>query len=70
MNKEPLEKLKPLRLWGMYQAFKTRMEADKVSSLTADELIFSLVNSEWDDRQNRNIERSVRNARFRYQATI
>jgi len=70
MNSDTLEKMKQLRLWGMYQAFKTSMEADKTSSLTADEMISVLINSEWDDRQNRNIERSIRNARFRYQATI
>jgi DNA replication protein DnaC len=70
MNSETLEKMKQLRLWGMYQAFKTSMEADKTNGLTADEMISVLINSEWDDRQNRNIERGIRNARFRYQATI
>jgi DNA replication protein DnaC len=70
MNVETLEKMRQLRLWGMYQTFKTSMESDKASSLTADELISVLVNSEWDDRQNRNIERAIRNARFRYSATI
>jgi DNA replication protein DnaC len=70
MNSETLEKMKQLRLWGMYQAFKTSMEADKTNGLTADEMVSVLINSEWDDRQNRNIERGIRNARFRYQATI
>jgi DNA replication protein DnaC len=70
MNSETLEKMKQLRLWGMYRAFKTSMESDKVSGLTADEMTSVLINSEWDDRQNRNVERSTRNARFRYQATI
>lgn len=56
----------------MYQAFKASMEADKASSysLTADELVAMLISSEWDDRQNRTIERGVRNAHFRYSATI
>lgn len=70
MNSETLEKMKQLRLWGMYRAFKTSMEADKANGLTADEMISVLINSEWDDRQNRNVERGIRNARFRYQATI
>lgn len=59
-----------MRLLGMYQAFKTSMEADKQSSLTADELVAMLISSEWDDRQNRNIERGIRNAHFRYSATL
>jgi DNA replication protein DnaC len=29
-----------------------------------------LIDNEWDDRHNRNIERSLRNARFRYKASI
>lgn len=62
--------MKQLRLWGMYRTFKTSMESDKTSGLTADEMTSVLINSEWDDRQNRNVERSIRNARFRYQATI
>lgn len=70
MNSETLEKMKQLRLWGMHQAFKTNMESGDPISLTADELISMLVNSEWDDRQNRNIERAIRNAHFRYSATI
>ena len=59
-----------MRLLGMHQAFKTSIEADRCTSLAADELVSVLVNSEWDDRQHRNIERSIRNARFRYSATI
>lgn len=70
MNTETLEKMRLLRLWGMYHAFKTSMESNDTNILTADEMISELVNSEWDDRQNRNIERYVRNARFRYSATI
>jgi DNA replication protein DnaC len=29
-----------------------------------------LVEAEWDDRLNRNIERRLRNAKFRYQSSI
>lgn len=70
MNSDTLEKMRQMRLLGMHQAFKTSIEADRCASLAADELVSMLVNSEWDDRQHRNIERSIRNARFRYSATI
>ena len=70
MNETTLDKMGRLRLYGMHRAFKTSMEADKISSLTADEMTAFLVNSEWDDRQQRNIERSIRNANFRYPATV
>ena len=70
MNAETLEKMRRMRLLGMHRAFKTSLEASTAESLTADELIAMLVDSEWDDRHNRQIERSLRNARFRYKATI
>ncbi len=38
--------------------------------LTTDEMVAMLVDSEWDDRHNRAIARSMTNARFRYKATI
>src|SRR3954447_21685904 len=33
-------------------------------------MIALLIDSEWDDRHNRSIERGISNARFRYKATI
>lgn len=70
MNTDTLEKMRSMRLFGMHRAFKTSLEACSYESLTADELISMLVNNEWDDRHNRTIERSLRNARFRYKASI
>ena len=70
MNTETLDKLKQMRLFGMHRAFKTSIETSSLENFTADELIAMLIQSEWDDRHNRTIERSLRNARFRYSATI
>lgn len=70
MNSTTLEKMKRMRLGGMYRAFKTSIEAEKNTTLTCDEMIALLVDSEWDDRHNRSIDRGLRNARFRYKATI
>ncbi|MDP2040007.1 MAG: ATP-binding protein [Algoriphagus sp.] len=36
----------------------------------ADDLIHLQVENEWDQHQNRSMERSLRNARFRYKATV
>jgi DNA replication protein DnaC len=33
-------------------------------------MISSLIDSEWDDRKNRSIERQLKNARFRYKASV
>lgn len=70
MNTNTLDKLRRMRLFGMYATFKTSMETPRSEPLTADEMTARLVESEWDDRHNRNIERGLRNARFRYNATI
>jgi len=70
MTQETLEKIKKLRLLGMARAYETSFADDNLLSLSADELIKMLVDAEWDDRQNRNIERRLRNARFRYQSCM
>ena len=70
MNNETLDKLRQLRLYGMYDAFKTNLESSVKETLTADQFISLLVASEWDDRRNRAVERSVRLAGFRYRASL
>ncbi|WP_357475121.1 ATP-binding protein, partial [Micromonospora sp. NPDC049151] len=64
MNNETLEKMKQLRLFGMYDAFKTNLESSVKESLTTDQFISVLVASEWDDRRNRSVERTIRAAAF------
>ena len=70
MNEQVLEKMKKLKLWGLYRAFKTNLESGQIHQLTTDELISIMIDSEWDDRQNRKIECYIRNARFRYKGNI
>jgi len=68
MNEITLQKMKQLRFSGMARAFKSSIDDGRITSYTTDELICFLIESEWDDRNNRRIERNVRNARFRYKA--
>lgn len=70
MNTDTLDKMRRLRLLGMHRAFKTSIEAEGTDNLTADEMVALLIDSEWDDRHNRAIDRSMKNAHFRYKATI
>jgi len=70
MNETTLEKMKKLRLWGLYRAFKTNLESGQTQNLTTDELIAIMIDSELDDRQNRKIAYHVRKARFRYKGDI
>ena len=71
MNKESLEKMSRMRLLGMHQAFKESIElTGQAQQFTNDELVHHLVQSEWDDRQYRTVQRGLKNANFRYSASI
>ena len=69
MNTKTLEQMKQLRLHGMLRAFTTTMESHDID-YTNDELVAYLMQSEWDDRQNRKMERLTKAARFRYSAVM
>ena len=70
MNEATLEKMRKMNLLGMHRAFKTSIESGKTDNYTSDEMIANLVESEWDDRRNRGIERQLKNAKFRYKASM
>lgn len=53
----------------MSRAFATTMEAQGID-YTNDELVAYLMQCEWDDRQNRKIQRLTKAARFRYSAVM
>ncbi len=57
MNEQTLEKMKRMKLYGMYKNFRSVLEASTTETLTPDELLAQLIDSEWDDRNNRAIDR-------------
>ena len=69
MNTQTLEHMKQLRLYGMYRAFDSSLSLQS-TNYTSDELVAYLIQSEWDDRQDRKIERLTKAARFRYSAVM
>lgn len=70
MNTDTLDKLRKLKFYGMFHAFKSSLESGKTNDYTADELLAHLVDAEWDDRNNRRVERQIHSARFRYKAMV
>ena len=70
MNAATLDKMRKMKLLGMYRAFKADIEAGQQERYTPDEIIAHLVEAEWDERHNRNIQMKVKNARFRYKAML
>lgn len=59
-----------MRLLGMHHAFKACIESERTETFTNDEIVHHLVQSEWDDRQHRSLQRGLKNANFRYSASI
>jgi DNA replication protein DnaC len=70
MNTTTLEKMHKMKLFGMYRVFKTNIDSGKTEECTPDEMISTLIESEWDNRQNRSIDRRLNSAHFRYKASI
>jgi DNA replication protein DnaC len=65
-----LEKMKQMKLAGMARAFEQTLESGKNERYTPDEMITHLVESEWDERYNRKLDRTVKMARFRYKSSL
>jgi len=70
MNEITLTKMKQMKFYGMHGAFRTAIETGKTDDYTLDQFISMIIDAEWDDRNNRKIERAIRNARFHYKASI
>ena len=70
MNETTLFKMKQMKLFGMHGAFMTAIETGKTDSYTQDEFVAMLTDAEYDDRHTRRINRAIKNARFRYKASI
>lgn len=70
MNEATVTKMKQMNLNGMHNAFKTAIESGKTDHYTIDQFTSMLIDSEWDERHNRRIERSIKNARFHYKSNI
>ena len=67
---EILTKMKQMRLQGMAKAFTLTLESGRNEKFTPDEMVTHLVESEWDERYTRKLDRTVQAARFRYKAAL
>ena len=70
MNQTTLVKMKQMKLYGMHGALNTAIETGGMENYTNDQFIAQLIEAEWDDKQNRKIARNIKNAKFRYKASI
>jgi DNA replication protein DnaC len=67
---ETLQTMKELRLYGMYVTYDNHLKSINSSDILSDELIGLLIDTESTYRENRKTERLLKNAKFRYNATM
>ena len=65
-----LEKLSAMRLNGFERAYRQLTENAQQEKFTADELIAHLVDAEFDDKYNRKLNRLIKQASFKQQASF
>lgn len=70
MNTATLDKMRSMRLFGMLEAFDAMLKTAQTTEYAPDELMAHLIEAEWNDRHNRRLKRLLKNARFRYSATL
>jgi DNA replication protein DnaC len=71
MNQNPtLDKLKAMRLNAMAELYNQHLAQNACQGMTFDEQLALLVEHQWEDRQNKKINRLVKQAAFRQQASI
>lgn len=71
MNQNPtLEKLKSMRLSAMAQLYSQHLTQNTSQKMTFDQQLAILVDHQWEDLQNRKIQRLLKQAAFKQQASI
>ena len=63
-----LEKMRAMRLKAMAELYQQSLDANIYSQLTIDEVLATLIDTEWEERQQRKIAGLIKRAGFRQQA--
>lgn len=69
-NNQTVEKLKTMRLSAMAEMHLQHVKNNQFNEVTPDEYLSLLADYEWEDRQNRKIERLIKSAGFRQKASV
>lgn len=67
---QTIEKLKKMRLSAMAELHHNNLKNNRVHTNTADAYLALLTDHQWEDRQNRKIERLLQQAAFKQKATL
>jgi DNA replication protein DnaC len=69
-NNQTVEKLKSMRLSAMAEMHLQHVKNNQFNNVTPDEYLALLADHEWEDRQNKKIERLITMAGFRQKASV
>jgi DNA replication protein DnaC len=70
MQDQIRQSMRSLKMDGMASLYQSLCETHQLTHLTSDQLLQSLLQAEWENRQGRKQDRLVSAARFRYQASF
>jgi len=70
MSTTTQNKMSYMKLLGMLRSYQAMLGNHLHNDLTHDEVVETLVQAEWEDRENKKINRHLRLAKFRYGAYI
>lgn len=70
MNNQTIEKLRSMRLGAMARLHLQHIEQNKLEGMTCDEYLALLTDHQWEERENNKIERLIKNASFRQNASL
>jgi DNA replication protein DnaC len=71
MNKnQTIEKLRDMRLHAMALQYQQHLQTNQFNDITPDEYFSILVDHEWEERQNNKIQRLIKQAGFRQNASL
>ncbi|MGQ1889977.1 IS21-like element helper ATPase IstB [Thermophagus sp. OGC60D27] len=69
-NNQTIEKLRKMRINAMADLHLQQMKNNQLTDVTPDEYLALLTDHEWEDRQNKKIQRLLKQAGFRQTASI
>jgi DNA replication protein DnaC len=69
-NNQTIEKLKQMRLSAMAELHLQHLKDNRVSTSTADQYLALLTDHQWEDRQNKQIQRLLKQAAFKQPANL
>jgi len=70
MNNQTVEKLRNMRLGAMAQLHQQYVKENRFEGLTCDEYLALLTDHQWEDRENNKIDRLLKLANFRQNASL